>query len=80
MRDPKRIKRICKLLEEKWLTVPDQRLGQFLLNYVFGRNPHHPKYDSYIFFREDDITEEILDVLFGEEWYKEIEKRKNPTI
>lgn len=53
MRDPKRIKRICKLIEKVWNKVPDQRLGQFLSNYVFG---HH----TDIFFQEDNITEEIL--------------------
>lgn len=52
MRDYKRIDRLCDLLKEKWKIVPDQRLGQFLLNYVFGtRTPH----DSYIFYLEDDI-------------------------
>ena len=32
MRDPERINIICKLLAEKWRTVPDMRLGQFLCN------------------------------------------------
>lgn len=54
MRDPKRIKRICKLIEKRWLNVSDQRLGQFLANYVFG---HH----TDIFFQEDYTTEEILE-------------------
>ena len=52
MRDLKRIKRICKLLEEKWKVVPDQRLGQFLQNYILGRGD--------IFYQEDDITEKNL--------------------
>ena len=53
MRDPKRIKRICKLIEKLWIKCPDQRLGQLLANYVFG---HH----TDIFFLEDDLTEKIL--------------------
>ena len=53
MRDPKRIKRICKLIEKLWKEAPDQRRGQLLSNYVFG---HH----TDIFYQEDDITEEIL--------------------
>ena len=52
MRDPKRINRICKLLVGKWEKVPDQRLGQFLQNYIFGRGD--------IFYQEDDITEKNL--------------------
>jgi len=53
MRDIKRIKRICHLLEKMWTKCPDQRLGQFLSNYVFG---HH----ADPFFLEDDAIEEIL--------------------
>jgi uncharacterized protein YihD (DUF1040 family) len=53
MRDIKRIKRICNLLEKKWSKVPDQRLGQFLSNYIFG---HHID----IFFQEDDVVEQTL--------------------
>jgi len=54
MRDIKRIKRICKLIEKAWLNYPDQRLGQLLSNHVFGH-----KVD--IFFQEDDVTEKYLD-------------------
>ena len=53
MRNPKRIKRICGLIEAQWSLVPDQRLGQFLANYVFG---HHQD----IFFQDDDKTEFYL--------------------
>ena len=53
MRDPKRIKRICKLLEKAWSKQPDQRLGQFLSNFVFG---HHQD----IWFQEDIINENLL--------------------
>ncbi len=57
MRDPARIDRICELLKQKWKIVPDQRLGQFLLNYVFGKKPPHT---AYIFYMEDD---DILDIM-----------------
>lgn len=53
MRDKKRIKRICNLLEKAWSKYPDHRLGQFLANFVFG---HHQD----VFFQEDIITENIL--------------------
>ena len=53
MRDLKRIKRICKLLEKLWLEYPDQRLGQLLANYCFG---HH----TDIFYQEDEITEKKM--------------------
>ncbi len=57
MRELERINRICNLLKKKWKYVPDQRLGQFLLNYIFGTNPPH---DGYIFFKEDDEIEDAL--------------------
>jgi len=60
MRDPKRIERICRLLAQKWHKVPDQRLGQFLENYVFGH-----KKGVRLFYQEDDVSEEMLkDVYF----------------
>lgn len=58
MRDPNRISRICKLLEEKWNQAPDQRLGQFMRNFIFNREEY-----PYIFYQEDDITEERLNNL-----------------
>ena len=60
MREPQRIKRICKLLQKTWVTVPDQRLGQLLANYVFG---HHQD----IFYQEDDITEKKLNATENKE-------------
>ncbi len=53
MRNPKRIKVICRALERAWGKMPDQRLGQFLANHVFG---HH----TDIFFPEDDDIENML--------------------
>ena len=56
-RDPNRIKKICDLLENAWSRYPDQRLGQFLLDYVFGSFGR----DSHIFNKEDDLTEALLE-------------------
>jgi hypothetical protein len=41
------------LLKEKWLEHKFERLGQFLVNYVFGRHKD-------IFFQQDELTEEYL--------------------
>lgn len=46
MRRKERIKEILKIIEDKWMECPDQRLGQLLQNY-FG----YPRGD--IFFKED---------------------------
>ena len=60
MRDPKRIKRILKLLEKLWLKSPDQRLGQLLENYVFFQGQRGDLTSVRLFYQEDDITEKIL--------------------
>ena len=52
-RDPKRIKRIVKLLEKRWKAVPDWRLGQLLVNCTFA--------EEDLFYLEDDELEERLD-------------------
>lgn len=52
-RDPKRIKRIVKLLEKRWEAVPDWRLGQLLVNCTFTGED--------LFYLEDDELEERLD-------------------
>ena len=57
MRELARIDRICELLKKKWKEKPDQRLGQFLTNYVFGRGY---KTTAHIFFQQDDKTEKRL--------------------
>lgn len=54
-RNPKRIKRILKLIGELWIQVPDQRLGQLLENYVFS---HEGGFDMWN--QEDDVTEARL--------------------
>jgi uncharacterized protein YihD (DUF1040 family) len=54
MRDPKRIKRILKLIEKIWTRYPDMRLGQLLNNFVW--------IDAKgIFYGEDDETEKMLE-------------------
>lgn len=53
MRDKKRIKRILKLLEERWNEMPDMRFCQFLINWGFAK-------DSDLWNREDDGVEEVL--------------------
>lgn len=51
LRDINRIHEICSLIEEIWMTVPDQRFGQFLCNLdLFNKR------DSLSFFQEDDET------------------------
>lgn len=62
VRDPKRIKRILKLIEKLWLRYPDQRLGQLLFNYTrFGtRAKGKSGFIRDIFFYEDDDIEEDL--------------------
>lgn len=77
-RDPDRIREMCEMFKEAWEKVPDQRFGQFLLNYVFEKKDikdsvtelgdeirgHYPdKTNSLMFDQEDDITFEILEAL-----------------
>ncbi len=67
MRDPKRIKRILKLIEKIWTKYPDLRLGQLLQNFAgFTRK------DNWNV--EDDTTESFLkgyvDMLTMQEHFK----------
>jgi len=57
MRDPKRIDRVLDRVRELWNIYPDQRLGQLLQNYVFGRGDN--------FYIEDDETERMLTLEIG---------------
>lgn len=59
MREPERINRICNKLNKKWKEHPDQRLGQLIINYIFGR--FYNSSSAKIFYQEDDITEKKLD-------------------
>lgn len=59
MRDIDRIDRICDKLKEVWKIVPDQRLGQFILNYITS--------EALLFYYEDDKTEQALDRMLNNE-------------
>ena len=61
MREKERIKRICEKLEKLWNNVPDQRLGQLLENYVFDAGKWRGEATCFLFYQEDDKTEEIMD-------------------
>lgn len=50
MRDKNRIPRICKKLENVWMTHPDMRLGQLMVC-ILGTDP---------FYMEDNVTEEKI--------------------
>ena len=54
MRDKKRIKRILKLIEEKWNKHPDQRFGQLLINLGLIKD------SLKVWNNEDDGLEEFL--------------------
>jgi len=64
MREFERIERICDKLKEEWKKCPDQRLGQFLINYIFGRTSDY-RLTRHIFYQEDDITEGKFKVIKG---------------
>jgi hypothetical protein len=70
MRDPRRIKRICELLQSIWEIQPDQRFGQLLENLTRFYNlfPYHkPTMEPYqtghiiTWSQEDDVTERLLE-------------------
>ncbi len=52
MRDPERIRRICDKLAALWVTQPDTRLGQLIVNLS-------PRPDPFHF--EDDLIEREID-------------------
>lgn len=59
MRDINRIDVICDKLKEAWKIVPDQRLGQFIINYITS--------EALLFYYEDDKTEQALDRMLNNE-------------
>lgn len=59
MRDINRIDVICDKLKEAWKIVPDQRLGQFIVNYITS--------EALLFYYEDDKTEQALDRMLNNE-------------
>ena len=73
MRDPSRIKSICRLLEKAWGYFPEERMGQFLLNTVFGSLGR----DSHIFHKEDNEVETILKLIVEKlDAFKELPEAK----
>ncbi len=54
MRDPRRIEKYLKILEQVWEQYPDLRFTQLILN-VFGNNPA----DYYI--EDEDSIQLLLD-------------------
>ena len=56
MRDENRIPIILRKLGELWDKCPDQRLGQVLENYVFFSGERGDKTSCALFFQEDNIT------------------------
>ena len=59
MRDINRIDVICDKLKKAWKIVPDQRLGQFILNYITS--------EDLLFYYEDDKIEQALDRMLNNE-------------
>ena len=57
MRDPERIPRIMKLMQELWERHPDERAGQLMENYIFGCERQTKK---CVFHIEDDQVERTL--------------------
>jgi hypothetical protein len=77
-RDPRRIKRICELLQSIWEQEPDLRLGQLLENlsrfndlFPFSAPNFIAKKYGYMhtWAQEDDVTEKKLEEIL-KEWTK----------
>lgn len=60
MRDPKRIDRITKILNEMWHKYPDWRLGQLISNLA-------PRSRDVFFVEDDDMEKWIEAWLRGKE-------------
>lgn len=82
-RDPTRIERITQSLNRFWADHPHQRLGQLLLNYVFGTKP---PFTHYIWNMEDELIEKRLNkggeriCLKDRAYYYEMGKLSNTDI
>lgn len=59
IRDPNRIDIICDKFKEVWKTMPDQRFGQFIINYIAS--------EGLLYYYEDDKTEQALDRMLNNE-------------
>lgn len=64
MRDPKRIEKVLATIRDAWVTCPDLRLGQIMVNATPGPSDdvHRP-----LFYLEDDVLEKRIkdDLLRG---------------
>jgi hypothetical protein len=56
MRDPARIPEMCRLLQQAWERVPDQRLGQLLVNAIAPAVPAPP-----VFYAEEGAVRRGLE-------------------
>jgi hypothetical protein len=61
MRDPARIPEMCRLLQRAWERVPDQRLGQLVVNAIAPATPA-----SEVFYSEEGRTRRGLERLARE--------------
>ena len=59
IRDLNMIDIICDKLKEDWKIAQDQRLGQFILNYITS--------EELLYYYEDDKTEQALDRILNNE-------------
>lgn len=60
-RDPDRIPEVLAALETRWREVPDQRLGQVLINFVRRELAPEPADEANrLFVLEDDTLLEML--------------------
>ena len=57
MKDPKRIKRILKLIEKIWEKCPDLRLCQLIKNAIS---------ETDVYYVEDDRLEELLKRVYSD--------------
>lgn len=64
MRDPKRIPRIIEKLQQVWEASPDMRLGQLVDNLKCKAG----KAQSDIFYVEDDLIEQALEIVKDGNW------------
>lgn len=62
MRDSKRIKRILKKFEKIWLTRPDLRFGQLVLNTLDN--------GMDLYYVEDNFTEGVLNLIIQKDKYE----------
>jgi hypothetical protein len=62
MREEARIKRILELIEKKWMTFPDSRFGQLLINIGICAD------DNRLWHVEDDLMEKHLKEVLKKKW------------